>query len=176
MEKTVQGRVAEEVMQQPETITIGGRIYRVSPPTTGTLVMVSREIATLPKLSLDSENLVYDVLREAKNCEAVGRAVAVLIIGSKKLNEWTKKHELERRGIFARLFGKRRENGGISPLDALSLEILDNASPNELQEAMALLVQRMQLGDFFGLTTFLNAVNHTAPTREVGKKTTVSGR
>ena len=174
--KTIQGRVADEVLQRTETVTLGGKEYEVAPPTVGTLIMVSEEISSLPQLRLDSENLVYDVLREAKNCKAVARAVAVMILGSRMAANGAKTSETERGGIFARLCIRRREKAKETPVDALARELLYSASPEEMQSAVAQLVQRMQLGDFFGLTTFLNAINQTKPTREVGTKTTASGR
>lgn len=174
--KTIQGRVADEVLQRTETVTLGGKEYEVAPPTVGTLIMVSEEIASLPQLRLDSENLVYDVLREAKNCKAVARAVAVMILGSRMAANGAKTSETERGGIFARLCARRREKAKETPVDALARELLYSASPEEMQSAVAQLIQRMQLGDFFGLTTFLNAINQTKPTREVEKKTTASGR
>ncbi|MGX8695364.1 MAG: hypothetical protein ACSW8D_03175 [Prevotella sp.] len=168
MNKTTQRRVADEVLQRPEIITIGGCVHKVAPPTVGTLIMVSEEISTLPELKLDMDNLINDVLREAKNCMAVGRAIAVLILGSKKIREARLTPAAEPTLWQKIKFGKKKyEVTEPDPVEALSFELLDNASPHELYEAMAKLVQRMQIGDFFGLTTFLNGINTTKPTREV---------
>lgn len=166
--------MADELLQRPETIQIGGKEYIVSPPSVATLILVSEAVAELPELGLDPENIVRDVLREAKHCRPVGKAVATMILGARKAQEGPEEVTVEERfgpfGIFKREVVKTIP----APLDELSEELL-YAPPAELQTAFAVLVQRMQLGDFFGLTTFLNGINVTRPTREVGK-TTASGR
>lgn len=173
--KSIQSRVADEALERAEEIRIGGRTYRVAPPSTATLILVSEAVAELPLLDLKSDSLVTDVLREAKRCRPVGKAVATMILGARKAQEGQKEVTVEERfgpfGIFKREVVKTMP----APLAVLSEELL-YAPPAELQTAFAVLVQRMQLGDFFGLTTFLNGINITRPTREVRKGTTASGR
>lgn len=152
-QQTIESRTASEVMQRGQDITIGGKTYSVAPPTVGTLILVSEAVAKIPRLTLNTETVVEDVLREAKNCRAIGDAMAVLILGSKRISA--------NRRFPACLLAKRNEQ------KRLARRILDTASPREIQEALAELVRRMQLGDFFGLTTFLNGINMTKPTAEV---------
>lgn len=179
MKDTVQGKVADEVLQRPEIIEIGWMSFCVPPPTTGTLIMVSEELARFPEIKMSEDTLVYDVLREARRCEGIGRAVATILIGAKRIHEFEEKTKAksEKRPCFLkRLFketGEWKEEE--HPVTALARDLLDNAGNRELQEAFAKLIQRMQLGDFFALTTFLNAINQTKPTREVGT-TTASGQ
>ncbi len=178
MKDTIQGKVADEVLQRPETIEIGRMSFRVPTPTTGTLIMVSEELARFPEIAMSEETLVYDVLREARRCEGIGRAVATILIGSKRIHEWEGNAEAER-GKRPLLFRRHKCGREEHPVATLARELLDNASNSELQKAFAKLIQRMQLGDFFALTTFLNAINQTKPTREVGGKqttTTASGQ
>lgn len=173
MKDTVQGKVADEVLQRPEIIEIGWMSFCVPPPTTGTLIMVSEELARFPEIKMSEDTLVYNVLREARRCEGIGRAVATILIGSKKIHEWEDKNMKtsgKRPGLLSRIF-RKKEDEEEHPVDALARDLLDNASNRELQEAFAKLIQRMQLGDFFALTTFLNAINQTKPTREVGTMT-----
>jgi len=178
MKDTVQGKVADEVLQRPEIIEIGLMSFCVPPPTTGTLIMVSEELARFPEIKMSEDTLVYDVLREARRCEGIGRAVATILIGAKRIHEFEKKTKAQREKrpcLLSRLFGRKNETKEENPVTALSRDLLDNASNRDLQEAFAKLIQRMQLGDFFALTTFLNAINQTKPTREVGT-TTASGQ
>lgn len=177
--KTTEKRVAEEVLQRPETITIAGTEYEVAPPSVATIIMVSEAVAELPHMSLDSDNLVEDMLREARNCRPIGKAVAVMVLGAKRIREDEERRRearthgwLHKLPLIGRMFRRGRDTG---LLGRLSEKILEDAEPKELQQAMAALIMRMQLGDFFGLTTFLNGVNMTKPTREVGR-TTASGR
>lgn len=163
--KTTEARVAEEALQKPSQITIAGHTYEVEPPTTATIIMLSEEISTLPDMDLKSDTLVEDCLREAKHCRAIGRAVAVMILGARKAQERPENNERGLRGIFYRL---RKNNAGKSDFERLADELLDSVSPSELQSAFTVLLTRMQLGDFFALTTFLNGINTTKPTREVG--------
>lgn len=174
MKDTVQGKVADEVLQRPEIIEIGRMSFRVPPPTTGTLIMASEELARFPEIKMSEDTLVYDVLREARRCEGIGRAVATILIGSKKIHEWEEKNAVssgKRPCLLLRLLGRKNKAKEENPVTALARDLLDNASNRELHEAFAKLIQRMQLGDFFGLTTFLNAINQTKPTREVGTMT-----
>lgn len=190
MKKTIQGRVADEAMQRPETIILGGITYEVAPPTTGTLILASEAVAELPEIRLGEDTLVYDALREAKNCRPIGKAVATLILGSRRIKEneaeraetAQERKADERKCFLSKIFRNRSRYNEFHVVDdrpvveILSEELLDNVPPSELNNGMATLLQRMQLGDFFALTTFLNAVNTTKPTRKVESKTTASGR
>lgn len=49
----------------------------------------------------------------------------------------------------------------------LAKTLLEELTPRDLHNLTAQLLQRMQLADFFGLTTFLIEINLTRPTREV---------
>lgn len=55
--------------------------------------------------------------------------------------------------------------------EVLSRELLENASPRELHNALAQLVKKIQVGDFFGLTTFLTEINLMRPTKVVTEQT-----
>ena len=183
MAKTIEKRVAEELEQRPETITIAGREYKIAPPSSMTIVLVSEAVAELPQMGLDGDNLVQDVLREARNCRPLGKAVATMILGAKRIREDRENMEKtceKKRSFFDRVFGRgagyscgERQETGL--LGRLERELMEEATPRELHVAFADLVMRMQLGDFFGLTTFLSGVNMTKPTRKVAK-TTASGR
>ena len=57
---------------------------------------------------------------------------------------------------------------------ALAKSLLEDMTPKELHNLAARLLQRSQVADFFGLTTFLSEINLLRQTREVG--TTASGQ
>lgn len=57
---------------------------------------------------------------------------------------------------------------------ALAKSLLEDITPRELLNLAARLLQRSQVADFFGLTTFLTEINLLRQTREV--ETTASGQ
>lgn len=167
--KTVESKVANELLQRDEEIVIGGKTYMVAPPTLGTLVDASEEYSKIPHINVSKENLVTDVLREARKARNIARPVAVMILGAERVE---KSRRCNHTGFFGKLF--RRKKTDI--VEDLAHELLLNTRTPELTEAMAKLVMRQDVSDFFALTTFLATINVTSPTKEVETKTTQSGQ
>lgn len=156
MNKTIEQKTAETVLQTPEKVTIGGRKYTVAKPSTATLIMASAAISKLPQFELKKEAMVSDVLRVAKDAEGVGDVVAIMMVGAKGLNS----------------IGPRRWMK-LWRLRKMKRIVLEEAGADELQKLAYQLFSKMHVGDFFGLIAFLSEVNMTKPTKAT---TTASGK
>lgn len=145
-------RVADAILQRSQKVTICGHTYEVAPPTPATLIMASEYIAELPKIDVKG-NLVATVLSCAKDAKALGKVVATLILGAKRINQ--------NRKIRVGLFKKRSE------LEWMSQYLMENMTTRELASVITERLADMQIGDFFGLTTSLAGASLTRPTKEV---------
>lgn len=170
MAKTIEQKVAETILQKATEVKVGDKTYNVAPPTTATLILVSEAVSQLPHLRLDDKNIVGEVLSIAKDCRVLGDVAAILILGAKGLTETVTRRKRAllpfNRGIVTETIDRKAE---------LSRELLENYSPSALHNLIASLLSGMDLGDFFGLTTFLTEVNLLRQTK-VETETTVSGQ
>lgn len=176
MPETIEQKVAKEVLQQPEDIKVGDKTYKFYPPSTATLILVSEAISKLPKMRLSSEHIAEDSLYIAKDCRGLGEIVAILLLGAKHLKETIKDTQIkEIRLLWGLLRFKRsvKKERVVDRKAELSRQILEDITPRELHTLTRNLLMRMQIGDFFGVTTFLLEINLLKQTREV--VTTVSG-
>lgn len=161
-DKTIEQKVSETVLQQSEKITVGENNYKVAPPSVATLILASEAVSHLPKLKLDTEKVVEESLSVAKDCRALGDIIAILILGAKHLTEVVKTREIKEKRYLCGLFRRKYEVEGEITIDRkaeLSKEILESLSPTELYILCVSLLQKMQIQDFFGLTTFLTEIN-----------------
>ena len=170
MDKTIEQQVAETILQKVTDVKIGDKTYSVAPPTTATLILVSEAVSQLPHLKLDEKNIVGEVLSVARDCRVLGDVAAILILGAKGLTESVTR----RRRVFWPFYSVSVTET-IDRKAELSREILDNYSPSELHNLIASLLKGLDLGDFFGLTTFLTEVNLLRQTK-VGNETTAFGQ
>ena len=172
---STEASVAEVILQQKMVIDVGGTEYEAAPPSIGTLIMASEAVARLPKLQLDEKHMIEDMLREGRHCRAIGEVAAILILGSRKAKERIR----VRTRIGGRLLGlipiSRTAGRTMRRYELLAGRLLDFFSPRDLYSLIARLIGRQQIGDFFGLTTFLNDLNLTRPTKVV-TEATPSGR
>ena len=172
---TTEERVAQTILQQPMVIHVGDNDYSVAPPSTATLILVSAAVSRLPHITLNEEKVVQEVLNVAKDCELVGEIVATLILGAKHVNDEVVRTE-ERTITYLGGLLKRKVLADVreSKREQLSRELLENLSPRELQSILAKILATMEIGDFFGLTTFLLEINTIRPTKVENQ--TVSGQ
>ena len=162
---TAEERVADTLLQAPAVVALGGRTFRVAPPSVATLVLLSAVVSRLPRFEGDGglpagateaargERMLLLAIARAEGCEAVGRAVAVLLLGAvgyRRRRRWRRATEGER------------------------LWLLERVPPRELFNAFARLVWGMQVADFFAFTAFLQEANMLRGKAERG--TTASGR
>lgn len=164
-DKTVREHVAEEVLQLDKEIRIGDRTYSVPPPSTATLVMVSGLIPSIPAGAGDEKNVLGWVMTHARDYGIIGDILAVMVLGARKCKAEERKYT-GWRGKWQRKRMTEREE--------LARYILEETTPAEQFTLLTAMVGRMQVADFFGLTTFLNGLNIIPETR-VGEMT-VSGR
>ena len=83
---TAEERVADTLLQAPAEVALGGRTFRVAPPSVATLVLLSAVVSRLPR---------------SVGGAAVGRAVAVLrlgAVGDRRRRRWRRATEGERLG------------------------------------------------------------------------------
>lgn len=155
--ETTEQKTAKTVLEEPVSIEIGGRTYRVPQPTTATLILVSANISRMPRIAMDEPSKVMTTtLHVAKDCAPLGDILAILIVGARGL-----------RGSGVLGWWKRRR------IKRLAARLLEEATPKELATATYQLLSRTQIADFFGLTAFLSEVNLT---KETKAGTTASGQ
>ncbi len=160
MEQTTEAKVAQTVLQEPTQVTVGDRTFDVAPPTLKTLILASAAISQLPQEQLDHDHIVQETLYIAKNCAVLGDVAAILILGAKGLKETVTR---PRKGLLGLLGFKHKVV--IDRQAELANYLLENLSAKSLRDVIMSLVQKLQLGDFFGLTTFLIDLNLLRPTK-----------
>lgn len=172
--ENVEKKVADAILQQPLEVNIGDRVYSVAPPSVATLILASEAVSRMPHIRLNKDDIINESLAAARFCRPIGEFVAILILGAKGIREQreTAENARKRHGFLW-----RRKTDKAIEVDAkeeLTEMLLTELSPKELYELTAQLLQRMQVGDFFGLTTFLIETNLTRTTKV--EETTASGR
>ena len=167
-------RVAEAILQgslKGKVFEVGGEKYTVTEPTPATLMMVSAEVAKMPQVNANTDNVLHEILRTAKDTEVLGKIAAILIIGAKRIKEHRQKTvylSSERLNFFKRITTSfKRKERTVEEIDWLSEYLLDNVTIKTLAELISVRLAEMQIGDFFGLTTSLSAVNIIKATKEV---------
>lgn len=167
-------RVAEAILQgslKGKDFEVGDEKYTVTEPTPATLMMVSAEVAKMPQVNANTDNVLHEILRKAKDTEVLGRIAAILIIGAKRIKEHRQKPICltpERLNFFKRITTPFRGEGRtVEEIDWLSEYLLENVTIKTLAELISVRLAEMQIGDFFGLTTSLSAVNIIKATKEV---------
>lgn len=168
MKKTIEQQVAEAILEKAtDTIEIGGTAYQLAPPTTATLIMVSELVAQMPAVNPNPKNVLHETLRTAKDSAVIGRIIATLILGAKRVKENRTIITGTRRKWSWRKLRFITATETKSELDYVAEAILDETSPATLNKAIGSRLVDMQLADFFGLTTSLSATNILKPTKEV---------
>lgn len=175
---SVEKRAAAELLQEPEEITIGGEVYSVAPASNATIIKLSSFMAAItdnaPGSTGEEQVLAY-VMSRGRDCAFIGDFLAVLVLGAKKYREIEEKRlESAGKGRIRRfvdgVLNRSREDG----IERLKRQVLEEMTPRETLNLTTRLLGRLQLGDFFGLITFLQNMNVLRPTKVIG--TTVSGQ
>ncbi len=163
----MESKVADTILEKDKVVKIGGVSYNVAPPSIATLILFSKYTAKLPKEMLDSDNAIASLLQNAPMLEAVGGAMASLILGAEKFETHTDNVNA------IRLFGGKSWKNAETVGEKLAKE-LNKAPIDDIVKAFFELLEFMNLKSFFQLTTSLIEMNLTKPTKEVG--TTASGQ
>jgi hypothetical protein len=158
---TIESKTADTILQRESSVEIAGETYHVSPPSVATLILVSELIAQVPHVNPVStlEEKMMEAIKTARHCHVLGSIAATLILGARDV--------LRRRNS---ILPWRR-----NPVKRLSAHILMHQSPRELSHLISLILSRMEIKDFFELTSSLSEVSITKPTKEE-VKTTTSGQ
>lgn len=176
MKQTIEEKVARTILQQPEEINIGGRTYKIAPPSVATLILASETVSHLPHVRLDEDKIVEESLSIAKDCRELGDLLAILILGAKHINNKVERREKQRkRHLWGLFYTTRTITITENAKEILSRELLENVTPRDLQNSVAKIIKMMQIGDFFGLTTFLTEINLMRSTK-VETEPTASGQ
>lgn len=178
--ETLEKKVADAILEKAtDTITIEGKEYPIAPPTTGTLILISELVSTMPNVNKDAKNALYEVLSTAKDLSVIGKITATLILGAKRIKERRKvcKTETEEHTHWSwRKFRKVTETHNrtteVVEVDFLAEKLLYEVAPHTLHQIVVKRLGESEFGDFFVLTTSLSEVNLLRRTKEVE---TVSG-
>lgn len=165
----IEQKAADAILQRALPITVNGITYKVPPVTLATLILVSREIARLPKKKTDAGNMVLESLSNAEDYAPLADILAVLILGARGVQE----HKVEKRKRFFGLFTVE-EDMTVDRKAELSGIIMSEWSFDQMYAAFIEIVKSMRLNDFFALTVSLAEANLLRQTRETA--TTASGR
>lgn len=157
----IEAKVATTLLDMPDVVKIGNKEYKVAPPSIGTLILISREIARMPDVEISDETSMLQAFAVAKDCAAIGRILAILILGARRI-----KHH--KPGLLQRIFH-------LDPLERLTQEILVNLSVADINNLLARSMTHLGITDFFALSTFLKEINMTRATRKVAHEATASG-
>lgn len=176
MKESIEKRVAETILQAPLEVEIGQKKYSIAPPSIATLILVSEAVARMPQLQLSDKRVMEDSLAVAKDCRVIGEIAAILILGAKQVNDTIVTYHTRRKshlwGLYHTETAERKEE---SHKDKLAQELLEDTTPRELHHIIAKVLLKMEIGDFFGLTTFLCGINLTKQTK-VETEPTASGQ
>lgn len=163
MKNTIEKQVSDAVLQEPTKITLGDKVYTVARPSAGTIIEVSKYIATLPIAPfIESENEVLSyVLAYAKDCEAIGDIAAILILGRKGLIA-------TRQRVTKHFFGlyKKVETFEVNQQKELAQELLDDCTNEELLTLISQTLEMQHIAFFFSVITSLNEANILRRTKE----------
>ena len=170
---TLEQKAADTILQRAAKVNIGGKEYEAAPPSIATLILVSEAVSRLPQRKLDDKSIVSECLAVAKDCRPLGDIAAIMILGARHINDKTNDPHTEQKGWFRRLFSRKSKT--VTKKEALAQEIIDTYTPSELHGLITMLLQRMDLADFFALTTFLTEVNLLRQTK-VETETTAFGQ
>lgn len=147
-------KVAETLLEEKQLIVIGGETLEMKPPSIATLVLASKYIQQLPNKVLDKKYLIATMIKTAPNLLPLGLALSAMILGFEDFNK------LEKRKLLT-LRKKQRTQGEI---------LADKINKTDIKEVLSTffkVLERMNLTDFFQLTTFLIELNLTKKTKKV---------
>ena len=161
---TTETKTADAILQRVTEITIGEEVYKVAPPTLATLISVSDELSKLPDEMLEpareDSSAVITALRTARHAHGLSRAISLLILGAPA----PLPSMLER--VLRTFKG--------DPVEKLARKIEAKHGVSDLALAFLRLTERLEVHDFFALTTFLSAIRVAKPTK-VEQTTTARG-
>ena len=156
-------KVAQTLLEEPTTVTIGGEAYQVAPPSIFTLVRASKYISKIPTDTISEENIFGSIIHNAEEYENIAWAISVIVLG----NDFT---EVETYPKWQ--FWKRKKS--ITKGENLVKKLMKTPI-TEVTDAFFKVLAQMDIRPFFVITTSLKGMMITKPTKEVETETTASG-
>ena len=156
-------KVAQTLLEEPTTVTIGGEAYQVAPPSIFTLVRASKYISKIPTDTISEGNILGSIIHNAEEYENIAWAISVILLGKDftqivtypKWQFWRKKKNVTKGELLA----KKLINSPITEVSAAFFKVLG----------------QIDIRAFFVITTSLKGMMITKPTKEVENQTTASG-
>nr|DAY26072.1 MAG TPA: hypothetical protein [Caudoviricetes sp.] len=156
-------KVAQTLLEEPTTVTIGGEAYKVAPPSIFTLVRASKYISKIPTDTISEGNIFGSIIHNAEEYENIAWAISAILLGKKfteivtypKWQFWRKKNNVTKGELLA----KKLINTPITEVSAAFFKVLG----------------QIDIRAFFVITTSLKGMMITKPTKEVENETTASG-
>ena len=156
-------QVAQTLLEEPITVTIGGEAYKVAPPSIFTLVRASKYISKIPTDTISEGNILGSIIHNAEEYENIAWAISVILLGKDftqivtypKWQFWRKKKNVTKGELLA----KKLINTPITEVSAAFFKVLG----------------QIDIRAFFVITTSLKGMMITKPTKEVENQTTASG-
>lgn len=156
----IEEKAADVVLQKPMKVKIGGKTYTVARPTLGTLVAISHYVKQLH--GIDGTKSAYSipsVLHAAGDDGVIlAKIAAVLILGAKGLRESG--------GLKRKILSFRKHGHSKGDIEALSQELLDEASPKEICGLVKDAISYQKIGFFLNAIISLTGENILAPTKK----------
>ena len=191
MAKTIEQRAARAILEtDEETIEIGGKKYTYGKPTLATIIMVSELVSQLPTFptEVDSSGVVHAVLQGAKDERVIGKILACLILGAKRVKEnhyisVTPQITINVRRRWWQFWKPlvtqvRQAQRYVKEVDYIAEQALDNLDVHDAVAIISKRLGKLNISGFFALTTSLKTeANILRPTRSgVVNPTTQSGQ
>lgn len=167
--QTLEKHTADVILQRPIKIKIGDKEYDMAQPTLATLVLVSEAVAALPEVSLTEDNIVVDVIREARHLKGIAEVAAIMLLGEKNLTATERRCKKYLWGLW-----KSEEEVVVDRKAELAHELMQ-CNMRDLNAAIGMMMRCMHTEDFFVIASFLTSINLTKPTRKEAT-TTAFGR
>lgn len=171
-QQTIESRVAAAILEKPMAeIEIEGEVYKIAPPSIGTLILISELISKFPIVKdVKREDMLSSVLHYAKDFRKLGEIAAILILGA---NGLTEKRKAQRKVVEKRFFGLYKQEKVvedeilIDKKKELSDAILRTMGAKQLYDTIVQRMSDLEISYFFAITTSLSEANILKPTKEV---------
>lgn len=139
-------KVAKTLLQDYDVVRVGRHKYKVRPMNLATLIRMSGHIADMPD-DMDKDDAVRSLLKNAKDLKPMAEAFALCLVCEDGRGGV--------RGIVRRMKYRR----------AVKDVMLCGGA--EIRTLYNILIESIDVADFFVITTFLGGVNMTKPTKVV---------
>lgn len=156
-------KVAQTLLEEPTTVTIGGEAYQVAPPSIFTLVRASKYISKIPTDTISEGNIFGSIIHNAEEYENIAWAISVIVLG----NDFT---EVETYPKWQ--FWKRKKS--VTKGENLFKKLMKTPI-TEVTDTFFKVLGQIDIRAFFVITTSLKGMMITKPTKEVETETTASG-